>query len=87
MRGTGPVGMNGQTVYAYYTRAGDRVRVRISVDENDRLGLVEGLRVAVALPGQKAVDVLVLAASQAPPYVWLELELLSPRAAIPAGLG
>ena len=77
MRGTGPVGVNGITIYAYYLRFRNAVRVRVSVDEADRLGLADGLRVKVTLPGQDAMDVLIMAAKAIPPYVWLDLELLA----------
>jgi hypothetical protein len=80
MRGTGPVSVNGDTVYAYYTQDNSSVRVRMSVDEADRLGIVEGLRLRIALPGRSAGDYLAIAANRTPPYVWLHLEPLAPVA-------
>ena len=77
MRGTGPVGVNGVMVYAYYTQNNGTVRVRMSVDEADRLGIVDGLRLKVALPGREAMDFLATAANRVPPYVWLHLEPLA----------
>jgi hypothetical protein len=69
--------MNGVTVYAYYTREDETVQVRISVDEADRLGLVDGLRVRLALPGQEAANLLVMMATRTPPFVWLQLRPLA----------
>ena len=80
MRGTGPVSVNGDTVYAYYTQNDSSVRVRMSVDEADRLGIVEGLRLKIALPGRSVGDFLATAANRTPPYVWLHLEPLAPVA-------
>ncbi len=85
MRGTGPVAINGTTVYAYYMLANSLVRVRISVDETDRLGIVDGLRVEITLPGQEAMDLLVTATNRIPPYVWLHLEPLAPPSGNPTG--
>lgn len=74
MRGAGPVGVNGTTLYAYYTQENRYVRVRISVDEADGLNVFAGLRVRVTLPDQEAADLLITAANRVPPYVWLHLE-------------
>lgn len=78
MRGTGPVVWGRETVYAYYTSDGNAVRVRVSVDEADRLGLTEGLRAWVRFPGQEQADVLVLRVARVPPFAWVELTLMSP---------
>ena len=45
MRGTGPVTVNGVAAYAYYN-VGDTglIRLRLSVDEYDRLGLPANVR-------------------------------------------
>ena len=85
MRGTGPVGVNGTIVYAYFVLASGSVRVRVSVDEADRLGIVDGLRLQVALPGQETVDLLITATNRIPPYVWLHLEPRAPHSGNPTG--
>ena len=85
MRGTGPVGFNGTTVYAYYTQNDSALRLRISVDEADRLGLIDGMRLRITLPGKKAMDFLATATERNPPYVWLQLQPLAPLALKPAG--
>lgn len=74
MRGIGPVRVNGTTVYGYYMLDSNAVRLRVSVDEAEGLSLVAGLRIRLTLPGQDARDLLVTAANQNPPYVWLNLE-------------
>jgi hypothetical protein len=85
MRGTGPVGVNGTTVYAYYTQNEGSFRVRISVDEADRLGLIDGMRLKITLPGKKSADFLATSVSRNPPYVWLDLEPLVTFALRPTG--
>jgi hypothetical protein len=81
MRGAGPVGWGAETVYCYYTTGAGVARLRISVDEADRLGAVEGLRVALALPGAEPADGLIMRVRREPPFVWVELTLLAARRA------
>lgn len=80
MRGTGPVRWGNEVVYAYYTTAGNAVRVRVSVDEADRLALSEGLRVWLTLPGGDAADSLVTRLARVPPFAWVELSVMSSAA-------
>ncbi len=80
MRGTGPVGWGGSTVYAYFTVSGGVTRVRVSLDEADRLDVVEGVRVKVALPGREPADGLVVRVRREPPFAWVELVPLVPVA-------
>lgn len=81
MRGTGPVSLNGSNVYGYFTTDGAAVRLRLSVDEFDQLGLNEGQRLTIALPGAAPRDLLVVAAARTPPFVWLELRASAVRSA------
>jgi hypothetical protein len=78
MRGTGPVTVNGVAVYAYYN-VGDAglIRLRVSVDECDRLGLSEGHRAQVGLPGREPAELLVTEVRRVPPVVWLDLRPLA----------
>ncbi|MCE9561848.1 MAG: hypothetical protein K8U57_07320 [Planctomycetes bacterium] len=82
MRGTGLVAWGNETVYAYYTTDGNSVRVRLSVDEADRLGLSEGLRVLMTLPDRKPTDVLVMRVGRVPPFVWVEMTTMSSSATL-----
>lgn len=81
MRGAGPVGWGSQFVYAYFTVTGGVTRVRVSLDEADRLGAVEGLRVQITLPGAEAADGLIVRVRPEPPFAWIELTALAPAAA------
>lgn len=85
MRGTGPVSVHGMTAYGYFTEHAGRVRVRLGIDDWERLGLCEGQRVAVALPGRAAAVVMVLAVQQDPPVVWVEFAAAMARVAERAG--
>jgi hypothetical protein len=80
MRGAGPVTWGGEVVYAYFMVGSGVTRVRVSVDEADRLGAVEGLRVKLTLPGKEPVDGLVVRVRREPPFVWIELTPLTPTA-------
>ena len=73
MRGTGLVTLGAAAVYAYFTSDGPAVRLRLSCGEWDLLGLCEGRRVRLALPGRPPRELLVLSASRTPPVVWLDL--------------
>jgi hypothetical protein len=78
MRGAGPVTWGSEVVYAYFMVGSGVTRVRVSVDEADRLGAVEGLRVKLTLPGMEPVDGLVVRIRREPPFVWIELTPLAP---------
>lgn len=78
MCGTGPVTVNGSTVYAYYDQsAGRPLRLRVSADDAERHQLADGHTCGVALPGRQPLPALVTAANWAPPFVWVELAPLA----------
>lgn len=74
MRGTGAVAVNGTTVYAYFAVVGRAVRLRLSIDECDRLDLLDGRPVRVGLPGAGPASGLVTATRRVPPFVWVQVE-------------
>jgi hypothetical protein len=80
MRGTGPVTIGRDVVYAYFTADGRAARVRVSADECDRLDLFAGRQVRVGLGGREPAVALVTAVVPAPPFAWVELELAAPAA-------
>jgi hypothetical protein len=73
--------LNGQLVYAYFTSADDTIRMRVSVDEADRLDLLTGRPIRVQLPDGEATGFLVAASRAVPPFVWLDLQPLGARVA------
>lgn len=85
MRGAGPVGWGGEIVYAYFTADAGVTRVRVSVDEADRLDVVAGKRVRLVLPGAGPVDALIVRVRREPPFVWVELTPLAPAVTNRAG--
>jgi hypothetical protein len=62
--------INGTAVFAY-TADG---RLRLSLDDWERLGLVPGQQVTVGDRGR----LLLVAADEHPPFVWLRLQPLAP---------
>ncbi|QDU23819.1 hypothetical protein [Urbifossiella limnaea] len=73
MDGTGPVAVNGSVVYGYWTDRGGACRLRLGLDDWDRLGLHPGQRVRVGRGDQPPEEVLIAAADRHPPVVWLDL--------------
>lgn len=84
MRGTGLVVLNGAAVYCYFTRAGGALRLRLSIDEWDRLRLCEGQWVRVQLDGREPESLLVTVPFTVPPYVWVDLTAPAAKPAHPA---
>ena len=85
MHRAGLVGWGNETVYGYFTVSGGVIRVRVSLDEADRLDVIEGRRVRLALPGAEPVDGLVVRVRREPPFAWAEYTPLSSAAASRAG--
>ncbi|HEX4607976.1 MAG TPA: hypothetical protein VH092_07210 [Urbifossiella sp.] len=73
MHGTGPVAVNGTQVYGYWIDRGGACRLRLALDDWDRLGLHAGQRVRFGRPDQHPDEVLIAAADRNPPVVWLDL--------------
>lgn len=85
MNGAGPVAVNGATVYGYWAARGDGTRLRLGLDDWDRLGVQPGQRVKVGWAGQPPQELLIAAADRNPPVVWVELVPVARRAASRAG--
>lgn len=75
-----PIRLNGGLVYGYLGGDGDGLRVRISADELEQLGLMTGQQVRVEVPGC-TTSWLLAAADEAPPFVWLQFRPLASRVA------
>jgi hypothetical protein len=78
MRGTGPVTVGKELLYAYFTVEGGMVRVRVSTDDRDRLDLFPGKQVLVGIDGEAE---RALGVTSKPPFVWVEFEMTSARKA------
>jgi hypothetical protein len=85
MRGAGAVSWGGALLYAYYTVSGAVTRVRLSADDADRVDVMEGQRVVLALPGAEPFDGLLVRVRREPPFVWAEFTPLAPAATSRAG--
>ena len=77
----GPIELNGVVVYAYVVQDDAGTRVRVSLDDWERLGLAPGARVRVGASGREPEGLLLTAADQQPPVVWLHLKRLTARRA------
>jgi hypothetical protein len=75
-----PITFDGKPVYGVLASDGLGVRVRVSIDEREQLGLVPGRQVRVEAPGH-AGTYLLTAADESPPIVWLRLVPLASRIA------
>jgi hypothetical protein len=85
MHGTGPVAVNGSVVYGYCTDRGGVCRLRLGLDDWDRLGLDAGQRIRFGRPDQPPAEVLIAAADRHPPVVWLDLVPVAHGTATRAG--
>ena len=85
MHGTGPVAVNGSVVYGYWTDLGGACRLRLGLDDWDRLGLNTGQRVRFGRPDLPPDEVLIAAADRHPPVVWLDLRPVARTSATRAG--
>jgi hypothetical protein len=77
----GPIHLNGSMIYAFVVTKGDDLRVRVSADDLERLGLVAGQQVKVNGPGRDAETRLLARVEEIPPLVWLVFSPLSARRA------
>ena len=87
MRSNGPVMLNGSLVYGYFQASAGGTRLRLSVDEFDRLNLCEGQRVRATWPNSEPAEWLLLGVERTPPFVWLELRALAKPAPLSARAG
>lgn len=72
MAGTGQqIGLNGYEVWALVVETADGLRVRLSLDDWQWLGLDVGRRVPVRLPGKSDVWLFVADVTELPPIVWV----------------
>jgi hypothetical protein len=77
----GPVKLNGVMVYAFIPTSGENgVRVRVSTDDWERLGLHPGQQVRVEGPGVDG-NFLLASAAEEPPLVWVRFRSLASRIA------
>jgi hypothetical protein len=67
------VALNGAEVWAYAVGTDEGLRVRLDIDDWQRLNLTSGQRIAVRLPGQDAQWLFVASAAELPPVVWVVL--------------
>ena len=67
------VAVNGSELSGYAIDLGDGLRLRLALDDWERLGLFRGKRVPVRLPGRDDCWLYVVEAVAHPPLVWVTL--------------
>lgn len=70
------VGLNGLLVWAYVVELADGFRVRLDVNDWQKLNLNVGQRIPVRLPRRQDVWMFVEWATEVPPVAWLQLRRL-----------
>lgn len=74
MRGTGPVALGRDVVYAYFSVTGRAARVRVSADDCDRHDLFPGRQLRLGIGGREPEAALVTGVGAVPPFAWVEFE-------------
>ncbi len=77
----GPITLNGAMLFGFLKATGDDIRVRVSADDWERLGLSPGQQVKVGGPARDAESLLLARVEEAPPVVWLVFASLTARRA------
>ncbi len=65
------IGLNGFEVWAYVVELDDGLRMRLALDDWQKLGLSPGQRVPVRMPGKDDVWLFVTNVTELPPIVWV----------------
>ena len=69
--GNAVIGLNGLEVWAYVVELADGLRLRLAVDDWEKLRLDVGRRIPVRLPGKADVWLFITHATELPPIVWV----------------
>jgi hypothetical protein len=67
------VALNGAEVWAFVVEADEGLRVRLNLDDWQRLNLGRGQRVPVRVAGKDDVWLFVTSVTDLPPVVWVTL--------------
>lgn len=74
MGGTRAVRFDREMLFAFLTMDGETVRLRVSDDECDRLGLIAGKEVGMAIEDGGQHPALVTEVQREPPFAWVAVE-------------
>jgi hypothetical protein len=73
-----PITLNGVLLFGVVTADGIGVRVRVTADEFEQLGVLPGRQLRIEAPGTAGTFLLTTAADR-PPFVFLRLQPLASR--------
>ena len=76
-----PIPVNGESAYGVVSDAEGGVRVRVSLDDWERLGRFLGQQVRAEIRGRETGHMLLASAEASPPFVWLTFQELASRRA------
>jgi hypothetical protein len=65
------IGINGFEVWAYVAEMDEGARIRVSLDEWQKLNLGIGQRIPVRLPGKADAWLFITHVTELPPIVWV----------------
>lgn len=65
------IGLNGAEVWAYVVEQDDGCRMRLDIDDWQKLNLDVGRRIPVRMPGKADVWLFVTNVTELPPVVWV----------------
>ena len=70
-RGTCQIAVNGRETWGYVVELAEGLRIQLSIDDWERMGLVEGQRIPVRLPNKPDAWLYVENVTHLPPVVWV----------------
>ncbi len=73
MKGNFLIDLNGTEVWGYVVEQDDGLRVRVALDDWQRLGFFEGRRVSLKLPRTEEALLFITRVAESPPLVWVTL--------------
>jgi hypothetical protein len=74
MGGTRAVRFDREVLFAFLTMDGETIRLRVSDDECDRLGLTAGKEVGLAIEDGGQHPAHVVGVKREPPFAWVTVE-------------
>ena len=65
------IALDGRKLWGYVVETGEAMHIQLSIDDWERMGLVEGQRIPVRLPDRADLWLYVQSVTALPPIVWV----------------